>query len=127
MMKWFERNLWASWTILIITAGYILYISSLTKDPTQIIMFPYKSIIYHFGIFMLLTFFSMISFSKGGKRRDYIFVGILFSMLYAVSDEFHQVFIAGRSASLGDLLTDSIGIILAGISYLNRHKKAIKK
>lgn len=39
-----------------------------------------------------------------------------FSLLYACSDEFHQSFIPGRSATLRDVLIDCIGICLAQVA-----------
>lgn len=35
------------------------------------------------------------------------------SLLYACSDEFHQLFISGRSGQISDVLIDSVGICLA--------------
>lgn len=37
---------------------------------------------------------------------------ITLSVLYAISDEFHQYFIPGRYASFSDLILDLIGIII---------------
>ena len=49
------------------------------------------------------------------------------SFLYAVSDEFHQSFVPGRSASIRDVLIDTIGIIgfyiAAKIFVLNQRNK----
>lgn len=47
------------------------------------------------------------------------------AMLFAVSDEFHQSFIASRTASLGDVLFDCsgalIGVMLCGI-FVNERR-----
>ncbi len=37
----------------------------------------------------------------------------LLAFLYAMSDEFHQSFVAGRYASWGDVIIDSLGAIIA--------------
>jgi VanZ family protein len=42
-------------------------------------------------------------------------VAIAIAVGYAVTDEFHQMFVPGRSAQLSDLLADAIGVV-AGIS-----------
>ena len=34
-----------------------------------------------------------------------------FGLLYAMSDEYHQTFVMGRSGELRDVLIDSLGII----------------
>lgn len=44
-----------------------------------------------------------------------------FSGLYALSDEFHQLFVPGRAFQLSDLLLDSIGIILGFLFILFIH------
>jgi len=42
---------------------------------------------------------------------------IVFGILYALSDEWHQSFIIGRYASGFDLLFDSVGVVLAAFTY----------
>ncbi len=37
----------------------------------------------------------------------------VFSFLYALSDEFHQLFVVGRQGSLRDVAVDTIGIAIA--------------
>lgn len=50
----------------------------------------------------------------------------LLAVLYAASDEFHQSFVAGRNASLWDvLLFDSLGAVIGlwlGSVFLNRER-----
>ncbi|MFA6391622.1 MAG: VanZ family protein [Patescibacteria group bacterium] len=48
---------------------------------------------------------------------EIIAAGILVSLLYALSDEFHQVFVPGRSGSLWDAGIDFIGIVIGTIIY----------
>ena len=58
--------------------------------------------------------------------------GIIFSVLYAVSDEIHQYFVPDRSCQLSDLAVDSLGIIagatvfciLLTLATKIKHKKA---
>jgi VanZ family protein len=104
-----------AWLITIITMSFIFYISSIPADPVPGIGFKYKSNIYHFGIFFILAFFSMIAFSKGGKNKEFMIIAILFSIVYAITDELHQSLILGRNVSVGDFLTDCLGIITAFI------------
>lgn len=44
----------------------------------------------------------------------------LLAVLYAVSDEYHQSFVAGRENSLQDILIDVGGIALALVFFRNR-------
>ena len=55
------------------------------------------------------------------------FIVIIISLLYGISDEFHQSFINGRTSSLQDILADLTGAILAVlIWYAYIRKKSIK-
>ena len=55
-----------------------------------------------------------------------IIMGILFCIVYAISDELHQLFISGRSFQFRDLLVDSVGSILGSLG-LYKLKKTNKK
>jgi VanZ family protein len=47
------------------------------------------------------------------KRRHALILASLLTMLYALSDEFHQSFVPGRHADPLDLLWDGIGVAAA--------------
>ena len=60
------------------------------------------------------------------KRKDLLAVDtVIFSLLYGVSDEFHQSFVPGRSADAADLLADVLGAAVAVTLWLafNRFKR----
>lgn len=46
-----------------------------------------------------------------------IYYAICLSILYSCTDEFHQLFISGRSGSIRDVLIDSIGILIGTYLY----------
>ena len=48
-----------------------------------------------------------------GERRHALPVAFLLTMLYALSDEFHQAFVPGRYPDPWDLLSDALGAVLA--------------
>ena len=56
----------------------------------------------------------------GGRLRGVTwargFVAILLATLYGVTDEFHQLFVAGRSADRYDVLADCLGASL-GVAF----------
>jgi VanZ family protein len=43
-------------------------------------------------------------------------IAIAITVAYGISDEFHQAFVAGRTAALDDLYADATGAILATIA-----------
>ena len=53
-------------------------------------------------------------------------LSFIFSFLYAISDEFHQTLVAGRSGMVRDVLIDTIGALFGGLLvfkiYKIRHK-----
>jgi VanZ family protein len=53
-----------------------------------------------------------------GYTRTSVWKAWTFATLYAVSDELHQTFVPGRTASLGDGLADSIGALAGAAAAL---------
>lgn len=61
----------------------------------------------HFTAYLLLGML-VIHALRMPYRKGYI-MAFLISVLYAMSDEFHQLFIPGRSGELRDIAIDSVG------------------
>lgn len=129
MISWFEKHSKISLIITILIGIFIFYMSSLTfaagvPGPE----FRFKSVAYHFLIFLLFSFFLLITLLKG-KKINLFLLAIIISIIYAISDEFHQLFVPGRYCALSDILTDSAGILFAGLLYSLRlkFKKKIKE
>lgn len=62
----------------------------------------------YFILFMLLYF----AIKKLNQYRESILKASIFTVLYACTDEFHQLFIQGRAGRIQDVLIDSIGIVI---------------
>lgn len=62
----------------------------------------------------ILTFLNLIAFKKHGVLRLSV-VGSAFCILYAASDEMHQLSVAGRACRFSDVLLDSAGAVTAVI------------
>ena len=60
----------------------------------------------HFSEYALLGFLWYILLKD---TRSGMFISLSMTFLYAVSDEFHQLFVAGRSGQLRDVLIDTSG------------------
>ena len=68
--------------------------------------------IAHFSLYAIigiLLIFLNLTFDIKLKRKiiQSLFIGII----YAITDEFHQIFSPGRSAELGDILIDTSGVL----------------
>lgn len=71
----------------------------------------------HIGAYFILgvlVMFGLHTTPIAGKRQ--LFIAFLICVLYAISDEIHQLYIPGRSGQLSDVLIDSIGGA-AGIAF----------
>lgn len=85
----------------------------------------------HFSLYFtvgVLTISLMSTYDLKNLKRIGISLGI--SALYAMTDEFHQLFIPNRSASIFDVLIDSSGAltgILITLLIISIVKKIIKK
>lgn len=125
MIKLLEkrRNIPIIFTMLI--ALEIFFFSSLSGLPGA--GFPIISIAYHFIVFFLFAFFFLASIKGKGKIKiKYLIIAIIISVLYALSDEFHQSFVPGRDAGIKDILTDTAGIFTSILIYLHINKKTNK-
>jgi len=117
------------WLPVIIWAGLIFCLSSIPHLRTSLKYDFILRKIAHITEYFILTFLLYRAF-KGSFNMNitqfFIYPATL-SFLYAVSDEFHQSFVPGRSASIRDVLIDTIGIIgfyiAAKIFVLNQRNK----
>ena len=67
----------------------------------------------HFGVYLILGLLvsNGLIFSKI-SRGKVIYLALIICVLYATSDELHQLFIPGRSGQVSDVLLDSAGSIV---------------
>ena len=106
----------------------IIYMSSIPSYSIPGNKSLAKKIIYNFAhvpVYAIIT----ILWLKTFRREDssmlspatiYILLGLC---LFAASDEYHQSFVDGRTASLGDICLDFLGIITGFCMF--RYKKSL--
>ncbi|WP_018212348.1 VanZ family protein, partial [Desulfitobacterium hafniense] len=67
----------------------------------------------HFLTYLVLSVLSMNALRRSGiKGMQQIVIAIGICVLYAISDEVHQLYVPGRSGQLKDVLLDSGGTIV---------------
>lgn len=69
----------------------------------------------HFTIFSVLgvlAILSVITYKKPNFALK-VLISAAFCVIYAISDEFHQAFVSGRSGELRDVIIDISGSLLA--------------
>jgi VanZ family protein len=103
------------WLLTICYMGILFYLSSqhnlhLPKLPRN-----FDKVI-HMCAYIPLAYLVYLSLKKSGISK-YVFVSALvFASIYGISDEFHQVFVPGRDASVGDFLADTLGAFLGSLA-----------
>ena len=71
--------------------------------------------IAHITEYLILGFLMFNLLKQYSVTNIYYAIGL--SILYSCTDEFHQLFINGRSGSIRDILIDSIGILIGTYLY----------
>jgi len=114
----FFRRALLPWLSVIAWAAVIYYISD---QPSLTIAYGFWDFILRKGAH--ITEFIILSLLVWNAVRQHVgsFTGSLavasgLSFLYACSDEYHQMFVAGREGTVRDVAIDTIGIAIAAIA-----------
>lgn len=110
------RKIISLWLPPIFWMGIIFFLSSRpTIKTTQIYWqdFLIKKTA-HFVEYAILSFLYIRAFLGNGLPRKKTFIlAFLVSLIYAVSDEYHQSLVPGREPRIRDVVIDSIGALFA--------------
>lgn len=86
--------------------------------------------IAHVSEYCIFTILLLIALKNSGMVGKKVFIiGICICFLYACSDEFHQLFVNGRTSQFTDCLIDTLGSFIGCIIYYfacDVHKKNTK-
>lgn len=96
--------------------------SKLAK-ASQLINAPLRKVM-HASVYFVLAFFMMLLLNIIFNHNYYILSLILALVLssgFAITDEFHQTFVAGRTGQIMDVIIDSMGAIVGIIFYSTYH------
>ncbi|MCQ2969306.1 MAG: VanZ family protein [Clostridium sp.] len=100
---------------------------NISQDNISNITFIIRKLAHFSEYFILyILLFNVIkNYIHDKKIILYCIIGVI---IYAISDEFHQYFIAGRSAQIKDVFIDSCGGITASIinNLFHKFKNTIK-
>ncbi len=102
----------SSFVVGIVNAILNLFINiDLTKY--ELATFIIRKLAHMFVYFVL--FFFIYNVFKQYKVKRIISFSYIFCLLYAISDEIHQLFINERSGQVTDVLIDMSGVVIASI------------
>lgn len=126
MIKLLEKNKFISFIFTLLIAIEIFAFSSIPGNAISSGGSVWFSRLYHMTIFFLFNFFLLILI-QGNKKINFkkVIIILIISLVYAASDEIHQIFVPFRGPGIDDFLTDSIGIFLSTIILI--YYKKIKK
>lgn len=105
------------WLPVAVCMGVIFYAASRPAKDVPL-LFPFQDIVFHgiiYGTLALLFFRALKNTCLGYSFTRIFAVTLIFSGLYALSDELHQLFVPGRDCSIFDLLIDFAGSFLASL------------
>ena len=69
-----------------------------------------------YGVLAVLVSFHLWVWSI--KKRKLFIGAILISGIYAMTDEFHQLFVAGRSGQITDVMIDTTGAVIGATCFV---------
>lgn len=131
-----NKSLNTSDQLIIKTAEFIKHRELTPQEKTTIVQ-KYVLIVRksaHFCSYFILGILAFLILKEiFGLNKKTIIFAVIFCMLYACTDEFHQYFVSGRSASFIDVIIDTCGSLLSTTilflihKYLHKRKGIINK
>jgi VanZ family protein len=101
---------------LFLWLGFIFYLSSLSSSRLPHITLPVGGDkVIHACLYFILCALTHRAFKYQTHilfSKMSLFVAIVVTIAYGCTDEYHQLFVAGRSADFHDLLADAVGGLL---------------
>lgn len=112
-----------NWVLLIFWMGVIFYFSNQpdlkSGFENQLDFILRKAA--HIAEYAILTYLAWQAIGDGAKSKKYLTYALIFSILYAIGDEYHQTFVRSRIGSPVDVLVDSAGIVIAVIAIWRKN------
>jgi len=106
--------------------GVIFYISSMKASDLPEVGIPFADKAFHFSEFFVLGALVVRAISKSSPRmialRAFV-ISVAVASIYAVFDEWHQMFSVGRMADLMDIVFDIFGLVIGTFIYLIGERK----
>lgn len=108
-----------NWFFVFLWAGLIFFLSSMPNLESGLDQdFLLRKFAHIFEYFVLTLLIFQTVFKSKQNKKTALFLAAVSSLLYAISDEYHQTFVFGRSGNVTDVIIDSFGIFLAVLLIL---------
>ena len=107
---------------LIIKVSELVLNKKLTTKEKEKIIDKYVVVVRktaHFTLYFLLGLFTISFLNEFDiENKKMLIYTLIFVFIYACTDEIHQLFIAGRSGEITDILIDTLGGFTSTFLYL---------
>ncbi len=118
------------WLSVYLYAALIFILSSISKclPGFEEIGIPFLDKGMHlieYGIFGYLLARALKNSTLNVIKINFRVAAVLFATLYGFTDEFHQSFVAQRSATLGDVIVDGVGAAIGTMIIQNSKGKKL--
>jgi len=125
-MHYLEDRPKLAWSLILLYAGLIFFISSIPNPPQPIILedllFWLLTSLEHVAEYIVLGGLLYTGFRsldiKTAERA--LLLAVLFSAAYGASDEIHQYFVPNRYCDIKDLLADTTGGLIGAFTLKHR-------
>ena len=117
-MKKFSHARWVWATLWLAYAVLIFYFSSRPFPDEESILqrIPFGDKGAHAGEYLIFGWLTFLTF-RPRDGASWFFV-LLVALGYAASDEFHQIFVPTRDASIYDWSADAVGVLISAVVYV---------
>ncbi len=118
-MKLFSKNITVRWMAVVAWLGVIYFFSAQPNlksgfdTPIDLVLRK----IAHMAEYFVLAFFVFRAWTPTWTQSRCIILTMIFCIAAAVLDEWHQLFVIGRSGNSMDVLVDCVGVV----TYLGLH------
>ncbi|HOJ58831.1 MAG TPA: VanZ family protein [bacterium] len=118
------------WLPVLVWMSMIFYLSSQSRLPVEMPYWvPYVDKLAHAAVFGILGFLFIRAWLEGkleAVNTRVVAFAVLFTALYGITDEIHQMFVPGRSPAVGDVIADALGAAVFG-AVLYKWKKRTRE
>jgi VanZ family protein len=109
-----------------VAMGIIFFLSHQPGDSLSLPRIPGIDKVAHMVVYAFLAATILASFSdeqKHAKPKRVLWLTVLLCLVYAISDEFHQSFVLGRTSSFFDVFADCTGATLTSVLWFRWRKR----
>ncbi|MDY6931665.1 MAG: VanZ family protein [Halobacteriota archaeon] len=102
----------------------------LEHNGIEFVLYPFFFVYLFFDKFAHMVLYAglgalmYLTLSKSRIKSNIPFIVVIIGTFYGITDEIHQYFVIGRTASVYDLVADIIGIIIA-LAFFHFYKQAL--